>query len=368
MFPTTQSSSKLNGILFIVLIGGMFIYSIPSIFKFSETETDNWSLFMDGKLLRKYETFYDKQFFAREPAVKFWADIRYLAFNEGTSGVILGKDAWLFSNQEYLVVNDLSEQLNKQYQQIKEIDEQLNLRGQKLIILPIPMKVDIEHSHISREPESVVINLYDSFIKQLNEANIAAVDIRPSFQQQVTSHSVFIRNDTHWSPEGASLAAKQIALQYPELKQDTLFITNKINEKQHKGDLMNYMQFHLSIARQNYQPVNLPIFETIQANQEISDSALFGDQKYPIALVGTSYTKMDDWNFTGFLKQELQTDILTHALEANGPFEAMAEFLKQPDFNDPTIHTVIWEFPVRTLLVQSFRNNKKGTENQVKHF
>lgn len=368
MFPTTQSSSKLNGILFILLIGGMFIYSAPTIFRFHDTQTNHWSLFMDGKLLRKYETFYDKQFFARKPSVMFWANIRYLFFNEGTSGVILGKDAWLFSNQEYIVVNDLSEQLTKLVKKIDEINNELKRRGQKLIIIPIPMKVDIEHIHLTRPPEAIVTILYDYFIQQLNDRNIASVNIRNCFQQAVKDHSIFIRDDTHWLPEGASLAAKQVALKYPELIQNTLFITHKIAEKPHKGDLMNFMQFDLNIARQNYQLIKLPIFETVQANQEISQSTLFNDQQYPIVLVGTSYSKMDNWNFTGFLKQALQTDILTYAQEANGPFEAMKVYLRQPDLHDSNVHTVLWEFPIRSLLVQSFRNNKKSSENQVNYF
>ena len=43
---------------------------------------------------------------------------------------------------------------------------------------------------------------------------------------------------------------------------------------------------------------------------------LFGDSEQPIMLVGSSYTKIDDWNFPGFLKESLRTDLQTTAVEA----------------------------------------------------
>ena len=85
---------------------------------------------------------------------------------------------------------------------------------------------------------------------------------------------------------------------------------------------------------------------------QASDAALFGEAAQPIMLVGSSYTKIDDWNFPGFLKESLRTDLQTTAVEAKGPFYAMEQFLAGQKLADPEITTVIWEFPVRTLLAE----------------
>ena len=71
-----------------------------------------------------------------------------------------------------------------------------------------------------------------------------------------------------------------------------------------------------------------------------------------LMLVGTSYSRIDDWNFVGFLKEALHSDILSIAVEAKGPFQAMDEFLASDALQDPALTTVVWEFPVRTLLAQ----------------
>ena len=58
------------------------------------------------------------------------------------------------------------------------------------------------------------------------------------------------------------------------------------------------------------------------------------------------------WNFPGFLKESLRTDLQTTAVEAKGPFYAMEQFLAGQKLADPEITTVIWEFPARTLLAE----------------
>jgi alginate O-acetyltransferase complex protein AlgJ len=95
------------------------------------------------------------------------------------------------------------------------------------------------------------------------------------------------------------------------------------------------------------------LYETVASEQGLGADALFGDIEQRLMLVGTSYSRIDDWNFAGFLKEALQSDLLMVALEARGPFQAMDEFLASEAFDSPELATVIWEFPVRTLLAHS---------------
>ncbi|WP_409524812.1 alginate O-acetyltransferase AlgX-related protein, partial [Pseudomonas sp.] len=119
-------------------------------------------------------------------------------------------------------------------------------------------------------------------------------------------------------------------------------------EKEVKGDLMNYLQFdHARLAPQ-FGPNPIALYETLKAQQSADD--LFAEQDQSLLLVGTSYSKIDDWNFVGFLKEALNRDLLSIAVEARGPFEAMNQFLASDQLASPQIDTVVWEFPLRTLL------------------
>jgi hypothetical protein len=99
---------------------------------------------------------------------------------------------------------------------------------------------------------------------------------------------------------------------------------------------------------------------------DLADS-LFGEEAVSLALVGTSYTRIDDWNFVGFLKEALQRDLVSVALEARGPFQSMNEFLAGPAAKSGELQTVIWEFPLRTLLAQRQIPSPLATPETAQH-
>lgn len=366
-FPVIASASQLNGVLFIVLLGGMFLYSLPAVFSFGKTQSDTWSLFVDGKLLRKFERFYDKRFFLREPAVRAWADLRFMLFGEATSGVVLGHDGWLFTNQEYLVTRDLPANLQQQVQAIVQVRERLAAHGKKLVLLPVPMKLDIYAAHARVQPDPRAVALYDRFVEQLRAEGVDVTPLRKAFLDAREAQTLFLPNDTHWSPAGARLAAATFAQGNPGLVGNTAYRSRQVGSKPHIGDLMNYVQFDTRLAAMDFAPVELPLFETLKAEQSISDAALFGDEGSPLLLVGTSYSKIDDWNFVGFMKQYLHSDLVTLAQEAHGPFQAMELLLQGPQLTDPAFDTVIWEFPLRTVLAQNMAVARARAE-QPSHF
>ncbi|MDF3932609.1 alginate O-acetyltransferase [Pseudomonas citronellolis] len=367
MFPVMKSASKLNGILFIALMAAMFVYSLPAVFGFAKGQTEALGLFLDGKLLRRFEKVYDKRFFLREPSVRLWADARFMLFGEGSSGVVLGNDGWLFTNQEYLVPTDLPHNLDQQVQRIVDVQRRLREHGKELILLPLPMKVDVYAEHARRQPDPRALGLYDSFTAELGQRGVKVSPIRAPFLAQRDASELFVPNDTHWSPAGARLAAASFAAQQPQLVGGLAYRSQQVGEKEHKGDLLNYMLFSPDLAPQEFHLARLPVYETLRQQQPVSDDNLFGEQDPSILLVGTSYSKIDDWNFVGFLKEALQTDLVSIAVEARGPFQAMDEFLAGKELQDQAIQTVIWEFPLRTLLAQR-EGSSLVADDQPHHF
>lgn len=352
MFPVMNSASKINGILFCVMLCAMFLYSLPAVFAFAGTQTQALSLFLDGKLVRKFEQFYDKQLFLRDPSVELWANIQHAIFREGASGVVLGRDGWLFTNQEYLQPRDLDGNLERQLELIDKVRAQLAQQGARLIVLPVPMKLDTYAAHSTYAPSPRISGLYEQFRQRLSEHGIDAVDLRSAYLSAAADEPLFLRNDTHWSPRGAELAARTLARQFPELIGETPYLTQAVSEKTVTGDLLNYLKFDPRLAPSYFEPVHIQLYETLQQSRDDLAASLFGEEAVSLALVGTSYTRIDDWNFVGFLKEALQRDLVSVALEARGPFQSMTEFLAGPAAQSGELQTVIWEFPLRTLLAQ----------------
>ncbi|PMZ94270.1 hypothetical protein C1X75_19225 [Pseudomonas sp. FW305-17] len=359
-----KTASKANGVIFALALAAMFVYSLPPVLSFARAQTDSWNLFVDGKLLRKFEQVYDKRFFLREPSVQLWADARFQLFGEGTQGVVLGKDGWLYTSQEYRVPNDLDANLASQLKQIAQVEQQLAEHGKHLVLLPLPMKLDIYASHAGRAFDPRVASLYDRFVADLQLRRLDVVPLRDAYLRNLTGPRLFLKSDTHWSPDGARLSAYELARQRPRLLGDQVYVSHKAGDKTVKGDLMNYLQFdHARLAPQfGGNPIEL--YETLKAAQ--GSDELFAEQAQSLLLVGTSYSKIDDWNFVGFLKEALNRDLLSVAVEARGPFEAMNQFLASDQLHNPQIDTVIWEFPLRTLLAH--RPGALARDAQPAHF
>ena len=218
MYPVMNSASKVNGILFCLVLAGMFVYSLPPVFSFAKNQSDAWNLFVDGKLLRKFEQAYDKRFFLREPSVQLWADAQYLLFREGTKGVVLGKDGWLYTSQEYRVPNDLEANLQGQLAQIDAVQAQLAQHGKRLVLLPLPMKLDIYAAHAEHPFDPRAISLYDRFVAQLQARNVTVTPLRSAFLDNLGGPPLFLKSDTHWSPDGARLAAFELARTRPQVR------------------------------------------------------------------------------------------------------------------------------------------------------
>lgn len=134
-----------------------------------------------------------------------------------------------------------------------------------------------------------------------------------------------------------------------------------------EGDLLNYLKFDPRLDPSYFKPVHINLYETLKQNQPLAADSLFGDESLSLALVGTSYTRIDDWNFIGFLKQALQRDLISVALEARGPFQSMDEFLASPAAASSDLQTIIWEFPLRTLLAQRQIPSALATPTTAQH-
>lgn len=352
MFPVMNSAHKFNGIAFILMLGVMLLYSLPRVASFAKTQswTDASELFMSGQLLRQFEDYYDKGLFLRNPSIELWASAQYLLFREGSSGVVLGRAGWLFSNEEYRLPNAYQQALSSNVAKIVEVEKTLKAHNKRLILLPLPMKLDVYAEYATRTPDRRSQQLYGDFIAQLRRSRIETTPLREAFLAHKGRQPLFLRTDTHWSPFGARLAAQELARQHPELIGSAAYSSHQVAEKTLAGDLSNYLQFNRELAPEHFQPSLLAVFETLKDNQQVSADSLFGEAEQPIMLVGSSYTKIDDWNFPGFLKESLKSDLQTTAVEARGPYYAMQQFLEGKHLQDPAITTVIWEFPLRTLL------------------
>ncbi|WP_028623554.1 alginate O-acetyltransferase [Pseudomonas sp. Ant30-3] len=343
--------------LFMVTLVVLGLWSTRSFFGFS-TNAD--ATVLNGRWAKAVETHYDEEFPIKRLGTNLWAALDYKLFNEGRPGVVLGHDQWLFSDEEFDPI--VNEELNLQgnYALVEGVRQELKNKGVKLVMAILPAKTRLYPEHLGDvKPSSIHANLYQDFHAHVAANKIIAPDLLVPLQQgKLNGQQVFLRTDTHWTPDGAQIAAqtlaKTIAEQTPLSGEPQRFVTEQVEEVTHKGDLRLFLP--LDPLFENMMPPTEPLQKrntVLAEGQAIGDDAMFADTEVPVALIGTSYSANPNWNFVGALKEALHSDVVNYAEDGHGPIQPMLSYLKSDAFKDSPPQVLIWEFPERYLPVNN---------------
>ncbi|AIG02843.1 alginate biosynthesis protein [Pseudomonas fluorescens] len=356
----TRSFRILYAALFMALLVALGAWSVRSFFGFS-TNAD--ATVLNGRWAKAIETHYDDEFPIKRLGTNLWAALDYTLFNEGRPGVVLGRDHWLYSNEEFNPAVNQAQNLQDNYALVEGVRQTLKAKGVQLVMAIVPAKVRLYPEHLGDvQPAGIHAGLYQDFHARVAADKIIAPDLLGPLQQaKLHGQQVFLRTDTHWTPDGAEVAAKQLA---SVINAKTLlsgeplrFVTDAEGIAPHSGDLRLFLP--LDPLFENLMPPKEPlqkrVTHAVQA-QAAGDDALFADSEMPVALVGTSYSANPNWNFVGALKQALGSEVVNYSEDGHGPILPMLSYLKSDDFKNSPPQVLIWEFPERYLPV----NNETG--------
>ncbi len=335
--------------LFLLLAGG--IASVPTVIRIAPylREEVGEQKIIAGGWSESFEEQFGQAVPLQEVSRSIWGAIRYLVFNEGSSGVLVGADDWLFTTEEYEVSPEYMRNILRNVDFIARVKDRLEKKGIRLIVALIPAKARVYPDAAPHALPEAAQSRYTDFRNRLLELNIPAPDILSSLQDAKTGAPVYLRTDTHWTPAGARAAAAAISSHMenaspPIEVQKSSFALETGEKIQIRGDLVSFLGLGL------FERVG-PDEETIRPYSAKPDASasldLFGDPVIPVAVVGTSYSADSRWSFVEALKIELQSDVLSVATEGEGPFAPMSEYLESETIVDVPPQLVVWEIPAR---------------------
>lgn len=342
---------------FCALLLGLGLISLRSFMGFNTTDD---ATVLNGRWSKAVETHYDDEFPIKRLGTNLWAALDFTLFNEGRPGVVLGRNHWLFSDEEFKPWPNAEQNVADNYALVEGVRQTLKAHGVKLVMAVVPSKVRLYPEHMGDErPASIHADLYRDFHAQLAASQIIAPDLLGPLQQAKQGGAqVFLRTDTHWTPDGAQVAAQQLAAaigsQFPLSGEPQPFVTEAEKTEQHNGDLERFLPMDPLFS--NLMPPSEPLEKrsTRAANAEAdSEDALFADSEVPVTLVGTSYSANPNWNFVGALKQALRSDVINDSKDGHGPILPMLAYLKSDAFKNTPPQVLIWEFPERYLPVDN---------------
>ncbi len=313
---------------------------------------------IEGAAASRFETALQRELTIRDSIVGLWGAVSFRIFQTGKDGVLLGRDGWLFTTEEFATSDQEASTVTQTIDLIARVRLWLAARDSALVVALIPAKARIEKARLGRLawPEAKV-RLYDRARKDLAAAGVLVPDLRQPLLDLSAKRAAFLKTDTHWTPQGAQGVAYRLA-QAVAADCGGLEIAGRpfaavpSEERARQGDLTRFVPTG---------PFNAwlgPAAETVQAIEaralatgaEGGSAGLFGELAIPIALVGTSYSAMEEWGFDQALRLAFQADVLNLADLGGGPLAPMAAFLTDLEAGDVAAPAlVIWEIPERFL-------------------
>jgi len=307
---------------------------------------------------------------------------------QGNEKVVLGRNGELFyrPSVEYLLgapfLDPAQQLLRAQGKDIweKEISpdpvasivrfrDQLAERGVELIILPVPVKAAIRSSALGvgrADPEPLANRSWEDFLDKLGEESITVFDVRETlFALEQKSGKAYLPTDTHWTPEGMAVVAKQLGkfllAEFPDLQGGVQYES----VPQHivsAGDISRMLK--LPAGAELYKPVGVEIYQVVNENGEFWQPA----RNSPVLLLGDSFTNIYsaatlDWGSGAGLAEQLSRELLLPvdliARNDSGAYatrEILAQDMARGRDRLAGKEVVVWEFAERELAFGDWRN------------
>lgn len=317
----------------------------------SKTENPTLKSILKGTWTPEFEKNLNESLPVFNPSRNFWGRLEYSWFGEGRKGVIVGSNGWLFTEEEFSCIphGDQNTQDNLDY--IANVADILKEKGIKLHVILVPAKARVYKEYTGKHNvPHCRANLYNHIINSLTEKHIPVVELLTAFRESPQRDTLYLKTDTHWTTQGARMAAMLAAgqIETDDLK-TTSYTTHQTKSNKHEGDLLRYIP---GVRNNMIKPDDLMGYETqkdtnASSGEQDAASALFGEDVPPVTLVGTSYSANPKWHFEGFLKDSLDVEILNMADVGQGPFTVMKKYLDGDTIKNTPPSLVIWEIPER---------------------
>lgn len=244
---------------------------------------------------------------------------------------------------------------------IVDFRNQLAARGIRLVVMPAPNKESVYPDRLTPRAEALrgmLASRTQDLLDRLRAANVEVIDLFKGFSQarqtsgSASQASLYLAQDTHWSPAGVELAAKVAAGRLLELgwvRSGLVDYSGRPAPVERLGDVLRMLQ--VPAIERCVKPETVLCVQVVRRDngepyQEGADAE--------ILVLGDSFTRIyqrDEPGVAGFiahLAKELKQPLMSLVNDGGGATLVRQELQGRPAFLKNK-KVVLWEFVERDI-------------------
>lgn len=313
--------------------------------------------------LTQFERTLEKRSVVGQAVRERWHWLSFMLLRAGNQKVVVGRDGALFyrPSLDFALAPGFMDDPGAEGHPLRAIiafRDSLRRQGVELVLLIAPGKESIYPEWLSRRyPSSAGPPAnpdMQAFLAALERAGITAVYPADALWRARASGLMYLRQDTHWTPEGMAVAADELARVLGDLGAGPGGLTTRPRTVRRHGDLYDML------GLPDYLPAPMPP-ETVTVQQVVDASGrpVEPDPASPVVLLGDSFTNIysvpamgwgDHAGLSEHLALRLGRPVDVIALNDGGVNTARVNFARRPD---PLAgkRVVVWQFAARDLVV-----------------
>ncbi len=279
----------------------------------------------------------------------------FLGLKDLGKDVLAGRDGWYFYKPD---VQFLIEPWSGQEQvlaAIRAFHDTLAAQGIQLLVVPAPGKPSIYPEKFSArvQPGHGAVSRHSrEMLARLVEAGVDCVDLFTLFEQNSATTSLYLKQDTHWSPEGMRLAAQEVAADLQRrgwvTKGAVKYMFKPVTIERH-GDVLRMARSPQILAAIPPESTTCKQVVREDTGQPYEDSA-----DSDVLVLGDSFLRIYERDephaagFTAHLAQQLGMPLTTIINDGGASTLVRQELSRKPQLLQNK-KVVVWEFVERDL-------------------
>lgn len=297
-----------------------------------------------------------------QPVIRYW---QFVLLHDAGDKAVTGKDGWLFFKPGIHYITERADKVDTTQSTwqdsltaIIDFKHKLQARGIQLIALPVPGKASVYPNKLtSRISQQALMTETKLLIQSLKENNIEVIDLHTLFQSKMNENNtaalnLYLMQDTHWTPEGMSLAAKHVAEKVVQLQwtqKGSHRFEARPNQIQRHGDILTMLE--LPALKKIYEPeiINCLQIYDVEKQQYYRD-----DPESDVLILGDSFLRIYETDeplaagFASHLAYALQKPV-TSIVNDGGASTLVRQELNRKPHLLKNKRVVIWEFVERDI-------------------